>query len=91
MDSSEDELSLVLTESLPVPSPNPPSEVFRALEADLCSHPRASRRVALVPQSPDGTLRSVHDVQDSVPSLANPIDFVVPLRNRFAILDPFEE
>ena len=31
---------------------SPPSEVIRALEEDLCSHPRASRRVVLVPQSP---------------------------------------
>ena len=31
---------------------SPPSEVLRALEADLCSNPRASRRVVLVPPVP---------------------------------------
>ena len=56
-------------DSLPLPLSSPPSEVVRALEADLCSHPRASRRVVLVPQSPDGTLRSVHDVVDLAPSV----------------------
>ena len=78
---SEDELPLAqvfsydqsrglasLAESPPVPSPSPPSELVRALESDLCSHPRASRRVVLVPQSPDGTPRSVHDAEDSFPS-----------------------
>ena len=31
---------------------SPLGEVIRALEEDLCSHPRASRRVVFVPQSP---------------------------------------
>ena len=39
---------------------SPPSEVLRALEADLCSNPRASRRVVLVPSPltghPDGSM-----------------------------------
>ena len=42
----------------PVPS-SPPSEVIRALEADLCCHPRASRRAVLAPKSPGGTPQSV--------------------------------
>ena len=55
-------------ESQLVPFPSPPSDLIRALESDLCSHPRASSRVVLVPQSPDGTPRSVHDAQETVPS-----------------------
>ena len=47
---------------------SPPSEVLRALEANLCSNPRASRRVVLVPQSLDGTPR-VFDVQEPDPSV----------------------
>ena len=56
-------------DSPPLPLSSPPSEVVRALEADLCSHPHASRRVVLVSQSPDGTPRSVHDVVDLDPSV----------------------
>ena len=44
---------------LPPPVSRPPSEVFRALEADSCGTPRASRRVALGPQSPRATQDSV--------------------------------
>ena len=40
---------------------SPFGEVIRALEEDLCSHPRASRRV---PQSPGGTPASIQDRQD---------------------------
>ena len=64
-----------------VPS-SPPSEVIRELEADLCCHPRASRRVVLAPQSLGGTPQSVHDrdpgsltgghVELSVPSVHVP-------------------
>ena len=43
---------------------SPPSEVIRALEADLCGPPRAFRRVALVPQSPGATPDSVVDVPE---------------------------
>ena len=43
-----------------------PREVIRALEEDLCCLPRASRRVVLAPQSPEGTPQSVHDRRDPV-------------------------
>ena len=43
-----------------------PHEVLRALEEDLCSLPRASRRVVLAPQSTGGTPQSAHDRRDAV-------------------------
>ena len=45
---------------------SPLGEVIRALEEDLRSHPRASRRVVLVPQSPGGTLVSIKDTPHSI-------------------------
>ena len=58
-------------ESPLLPFSSPPSEVIRALEDDLCSHPRASRRVVLVPHSPGGTPESVQDLQDPTPSVTD--------------------
>ena len=45
---------------------SPPGEVIRALEEDLCRHPRASRRFVLAPQSPGGTPVSIQDPTPSV-------------------------
>ena len=47
-----------------MPPSSPPEEV-RALEGDLCSPPRASRRV-LVPQSQGGTPASIQDARETL-------------------------
>ena len=62
------------------------SEVLRALEADLCSNPHASRRVVLVPQSLDGTPRLVHDVQEPDPSLNDSV-----IRGTTIQVEPIEQ
>ena len=51
-----------------LPPSSPPEEVIRALEADLCSPPRATRRVVLVPQSQGGTPASIQDARETLPS-----------------------
>ena len=49
-----------------LPPSSPPEEVIRALEADLCSPPRASKRVVFVPQSQGGTPASIQDAPRDV-------------------------
>ena len=51
-----------------LPPSSPPEEVIRAHEADLCSPPRASRRVVLVPQSQGGMPASIQDARETLPS-----------------------
>ena len=46
------------------PPTSPPEEVIRALEADLCSPPRATRRVMLILQSQGGTPSSIQDARE---------------------------
>ena len=54
-----------------LPPSSPPEEVIRALEADLCSPPRATRRVMLIPQSQGGTLSSIQDARETLLSEAD--------------------
>ena len=51
-----------------LPPSSPPEEVIRALEADLCSPPCATRRVMLIPQSQGGTPTSIQDARETLPS-----------------------
>ena len=53
-----------------------PSEVIRALEADLC--PRASQRVVFTPQSPGGMPQSVRDRRDPVLPTGVQVELSVP-------------
>ena len=73
-----DEQPLVqLTPHMDLVSSSPPSEVIRALEADLCCHPRASRRVVLAPQSPGATPQSMHDGRDPVSPTRSQVELSV--------------
>ena len=73
-----DEQPLQVTPHMDLVPSSPPSKVIQALEADLCCHPRASRRVVLAPQSPGGTPQSVHNRDLGSPTGSSGVSALCP-------------